>query len=480
MSSAEFSAETASSLFTSEDAMRCRESVIAEMQVIAPPGLEELDPITTERLRLLTQELVIVDGERAGEEYDRYNGTGERGLDLCERQLGEWLRDKTILVTGGTGLIGSALLGELSQYGPARLASVSRGEMEPVRLTDAEYYRADIRDDAALRAVMDEVKPDIVFHVAADKYNHEAERRIRHTLTTNIIGTQNVVAAANEAGVEQLIYASTGKATRPFSPDIYASSKKTGEWLLSDAARTTEMNCSAVRFTHVVDHSNVRYQIHQAMAEGRPINIQSPDVMMYVQSARESAQLLMNSGLEAHLRGDGNMLQVQAIRELGMPINLPDLAIGALARHGGDSPMYFTGVRPGYEDKAWFALYDPLTGGEVSPLINSLEASDAEPSLTCEAVDTFPLEVATTPGLRQCITELQTACAMGGESSGLRSLNQQLGWAMLGGRLAALDLPVLARAAQRIERQRQRGVAMSEEHERLNDIVLESFRLAKS
>lgn len=103
---------------------------------------------------------------------------------------------------------------------------------------------------------MGEVKPDIISHLAADKYNHLAEERSHYTLATNVRGTWALIAAANAAGVDQIVYASTGKATRPYSPDIYASSKHTGEALMAATATESEMLVSAVRFTHVVDDSN--------------------------------------------------------------------------------------------------------------------------------------------------------------------------------------------------------------------------------
>jgi len=117
---------------------------------------------------------------------------------------------------------------------------------------------------------------------------------------------------------------------------------------------------------------------------------------MYVQSAIESAQLMMNSTLDAQ---KGN-LQINAIRDLGWPVSLTNLALGAIADSQSRAAIYFHGYRPGYEEQSYIDLYDPLTAGEVSPLVSALEAKSARTSDNCSQVDTFLLKIESTAQLK--------------------------------------------------------------------------------
>jgi nucleoside-diphosphate-sugar epimerase len=449
-----------------------REPIVQEMRSIPSESVDDFDNDTIAKLLALTGRLLNIDGFSAVEEYDRYNGVADRGLELSTDELQERLAGQTILVSGGTGLIGSSLMKELTMFNPARIVSISRGEIEPVEVVEGvEYLNLDIRDKNAVLQTMESIKPSIVFHVAADKYNHEAESRAKHTLTTNIEGTASIIEAATSTGVKQLVYASTGKATRPYSPDVYASSKKTGEWLLASAAEKSDMLCSAVRFTHVVDHSNVRKKILERIDEGLPVKLQSPDVFFYIQSAKESAHLLLNSLLEAR----PNVLQVQAIRDLAMPINLLDIGLGAIAKTEAEVPIYFSGAEQGYEEKAWPGLYDPMTGGDVSPLINAIEADAVDESVNCPAVDTFPLEIATTPELMQKYEELRMAYKNTDHNGLLRTQNQALGWAMLDARLMRLPTEVLERQAARVQ-SIAATESLSPEHEQTGEAIRAALR----
>lgn len=454
------------------DVLRTRQTITDEMHQVAVPGQADLDDLTLRRLSRLTTELLEAEGEFAATEYDRYVGVEERGLDIDRHALAEHLAGKSVLVTGGTGLIGSALLKELGTLGATRLASISRGVTQPAEhMRGVEYFKGDIRNIDELAAVIDEVQPDIVFHVAADKYNHEAEARPRFTLTTNIEGTKNVIEAAQASGVQQLIYASTGKATRPYSPDIYASSKKTGEWLMSAAAENGMLS-SAVRFTHVVDDSNARKKINEAIDEGGYVRLQNPEVLFYIQSAKESAHLLLNSMLEA----EHGVLNIQAIRDLEMPIDLLDLGLGAISKKNSKVPIYFGGVEKGYEDVAWPGLYDPMTGGDVSPLINAIEAPEATESAHCPALDTFPMKIAQSPQAELWLEKLLKACEMNSNSGTLRDASQALGWAILDARLNALTLTTLNRAAARAAKFALQGT-LSIEHQRVDETIIKAQKV---
>src|ERR1700733_13738384 len=229
--------------------------IISAMREAAPPGRQQPDDRVLGELRSLTQALIAARPD-ASEEYERFLCLGRRGIAVPETELAQWLGGAPALVTGGTGCIGLALIAQLSRWRPARLVSVSRGLTSGwPRLAGAEYLHADIRDRPGLATIFGEVRPDVVFHVAAQRDPGLAERAVHRTVTTNVLGTRNVISAATGSGVRELVCASTGKALRPYSPDVYTASKRAAEWLLARAAAGGGLRCSAARFTHVVDNS---------------------------------------------------------------------------------------------------------------------------------------------------------------------------------------------------------------------------------
>ena len=104
--------------------------------------------------------------------------------------------------------------------------------------------------------------------------------------------------------------------------------------------------------------------------------------------------------LAAGLAGGGARMRVHAITDLGWPVALVDVALGVLARTGSATPIYFSGYDRGYEGIPFPGLYDPMTAGEMSPLISAFEAAKAE-AMPGGAVDAFPLIVTPSAELQQ-------------------------------------------------------------------------------
>jgi nucleoside-diphosphate-sugar epimerase len=415
--------------------------IVARMHDAVPAGRESLDGPALSRLTDLTEDLLASRPE-AAQEYWRFLGIRDRSIGLPGADLDAWLRGQTVLVTGGTGCIGSVLMRQLARFGPGRLVSVSRGsDMGWPRLKHAEYLRADIRDGSRLAAVVGGVRPDIMFHVAAQRDPGLAERAVHRTVTTNVLGTRNVISAAAGSGVRQLVCASTGKALRPYSPDVYTASKRAAEWLLSRAAAGGGLRCSAARFTHVVDNSIIYAKLLD-WSKGGVIRLHSADIAFYAQSALESAQLLLRAGLGA---ADG-VLGVHANTDLGWPVSLLDVALGVLARTGSSAPIYFSGYDRGYEVTAFPGLYDPMTAGDVSPLLSAFEAVRAQ-RRPGEVADAFPLEMLSTPALDDRLLALEDACTRTREPGAVRTALDDLSWPLLDATLAAVPARTLARAA---------------------------------
>lgn len=432
--------------------------IIRRMRDEVPAGRDRLDDVALHRLRDLTQALLASKPE-ARQEHRRFLGIAQRSIALPGRDLDAWLRGKTVLVTGGTGCIGSMLMAQLGSFWPGRLVSVSRGAAHRwPRLRRAEYARADIRERSRLAAVFADVRPDVVFHVAAQRDPGLAEHDVHRTVTTNVLGTRNVIDVAAEFGVAEVVCASTGKALRPYSPDVYTASKRAAEWLLAEAAARGGASYSVARFTHVVDNSIIYARLLD-WCGGGVIRLHSADIAFYAQSALESAQLLLGAGAAA-LPG---ALWVHAITDLGWPVSLLDVALGAIARTASAAPVYFSGYDRGYEAAPFPALYDPLTAGDVSPLLSAFEAPRARQS-SGQGTDAFPLHVASSPALGERLLALEDACARTQESAAVRAALDELSWALLDATLEAVPQGTLVRAARLAAPHRG---ALSAEHGRM-------------
>lgn len=419
--------------------------IISAIHAAAPAGRTNLSEREREKLADLTTALKAA-MPNAVDEVRRFEGIRDRSVRIDDAELRGWLAGKTVLVTGGTGCIGSVLLAQVAGRGPARLVSVSRGQTDRWPRHDAaEYLTADVGDRAGLAAVFSSVRPDLVFHIAAQRDPGMAERTVYQTVSTNVVGARNVIEACAEFGVAELVAASTGKALRPYSREVYTAGKRAAEWLLARAASRTDMVVSASRFTHVVNNSIVRDRLLCWAGDG-VVRLHDPHTLFYAQSALESAQLMLCAGL----RAQPGVLRVSAINDLGWPISLLSLAVGTLLEADSASPVYFSGHDPGYESVPFPGLYDPATAGEVSPLLSAFEAAKAVHDQDL-GIDAFTMMLALDKLPEQLPVGLGQACREG-DPGRVRAALDELSWQLFDATLAALPRETLRRAAARAER----------------------------
>lgn len=423
---------------------RTREDLVVALSAAVPPGQDELSQAQIDALMSPTAALVDIAGVPAREEYLRFRALSGRGLTVDDEATGSAHAGRTVLVTGGTGCIGSTLLAELARLPIARLVSVSRGVTPAWNVVEGvEYRHADVRSESQIEEVFADVEPHIVYHLAAQHDPGLAEKEVARTLSTNITGSAVVMKACRNHAAT-IIHASTGKALRPLSRDVYAASKKAAEWVLSDLMRSGELVGIAVRFTHVVDNSIIAERLHEWTDTGVPIRLHSPHVSFYLQSAREAAHLLICAGLDAA----AGPLRVGAIRDLGWPISLMDLALGWLGAINGRSPVYVCGFEAGYEVAPYPGLYDPRLSGDLSPLFNALEAPAVTQSAFSDNVELAALAFCDDAGTRALLDRLEQAAAVEADPAELRELLAGCGWAMWSNTVRATPTAVLERHAQ--------------------------------
>ena len=428
--------------------------IIEAMAHAAPAQKANLDEIEVARLRELTGELIAAKPE-AVTEYARFLGIKRRGLCLPETELSQRLGDATVMVTGGTGCIGSTLMSQLARRRPGRLVGVSRGLTTGwPRQAGAGYLVGDVRDRARMDEIIAQVRPDVIFHVAAQRSPALAEVDVHGTVTTNVLGARNVLTGAAAAGVPQVVCASTGKALRPYSPETYTASKRAAEWVATTAAAGGGLLVSAARFTHVIDNSIVYERLLDwanagtgagGAAEDAVIRLHGSSIAFYVQSALESAQLL----LLAYLGARPGEFRVHAITDLGWPVSLIDVALGVLASKRSRTPVYISGYDPGYEEVPFPGLYDPATAGDVSPLMNAFETGALVDS-PCPLVDAFKLEMAPDSVSRKLVAALDSVCGRIREAAAVRAALDELSWSLLDDALGAVPRTALDRSAKLI------------------------------
>lgn len=436
-----------------------------------PTGRARLTETETSILRDLTTALIETRTEAIAE-YERFTHIETRKLCLPEEELSRHIAGSTVLVTGGTGCVGSVLMEQLAALRPARLASLGRGvtagaNVRPLR-SDAEYLRGDVRDRVAVEKLVTSIRPDIIFHLAAQRSPALAETEVHRTVSTNVMGVRNILEAAAEAGTRQVVVASTGKALRPYSPEVYTASKRAAEWIATTAA--DKVTCSAARFTHVIDNSIIHQRLRSWAAAGHDphggdvaIRLHSADIAFYVQSALESAQLL----LLAMLGAAPGEFRVHAIKDLGWPVNLIDVALGVLRGTGSTTPLYISGYDPGYEEVAFPGLYDPATAGDVSPLLNAFEAAAMTVS-PCPMTDSFRLDMAPEPAAPKLLQALEGRCAQSEEPEVIRRALDELSWSVLDATLDAAAPTALARCAAHMRRHEHQ---MSPAHRRITQAI---------
>ncbi len=275
----------------------------------------------------------------------------------------------TIVVTGGTGCVGAALLRQLTARPQDRVVSLSRGVSTSATLiAGVQYRQVDIRCADEVGRAFAELRPDAVYHLAAVRDPALAEVEVQRTIATNVGGTVHVLDAARTVGVRTFVYASTGKAVRLYTGDVYAATKKIGEGLVANSGLPV---ASFVRFTHIVDNSLIMQKLRDGV-DGKPIRLHAEGIGFHVQSAFEAAQLLNFASRRSAL---------YTMRDLDWPIDLLTLTLDVLRELGRRTPIYFCGYEQGYEAEPYPGLYDPRSCGETGPLINALESYSAAAAL---------------------------------------------------------------------------------------------------
>jgi FlaA1/EpsC-like NDP-sugar epimerase len=277
------------------------------------------------------------------------------------------IRGKRVLVTGGGGSIGSELCRQILRCRPRELVLLGHGENSIFEIyNELRRWRvagtlirpviADVRSAERIHTVLAQFKPQIVFHAAAHKHVPLMELNPAEAVTNNVLGTRNVLQAAQAVSVERFVMISTDKAVNPTS--IMGASKRVAELLVHQAAAATGLPYVAVRFGNVLgSRGSVVLTFKKQIARGGPVTVTSPEMTRYFMTIPEAVQLV----LQAAVLGQGGEVFVL---DMGNPVKIIDLAHDIIELSGlevgRDIDIEIIGSRPGEK------LYEELfVKGEV-------------------------------------------------------------------------------------------------------------------
>jgi FlaA1/EpsC-like NDP-sugar epimerase len=277
---------------------------------------------------------------------------GRQQVPLDTEGIKSRLENKTLLVTGAAGSIGSELVRQAARHNPKELILFERSENELFKLCNelSEKYPTlsyvpvvgDILDVGTLRDTFALYRPNSVFHAAAYKHVPIMENNCFQAVVNNIFGTYNVALVARQFKVEDFVMLSSDKAVKP--TNIMGVTKRVAELILL-GLQYEHTRFVAVRFGNVLgSNGSVLPIFQQQLARGGPITVTHPDAKRYFMTIPEAVQLV----LQASTMGKGGEI---FILEMGEPIRIYDLAQNLIRLSGlqpeQDVKIVFTGLRPG-------------------------------------------------------------------------------------------------------------------------------------
>ena len=291
---------------------------------------------------------------------------GREPVKLSNEDIDKYIKQKTILVTGGGGSIGSELCRQIAKFNPKKLIVLDIYENNAYDLQmelnyefpnlNKEIIIASVRDFDRLKEIFDDYKPDVVFHAAAHKHVPLMENNPAEAIKNNVIGTYNVVKCSHEAGVKRFVQISTDKAVNP--TNIMGATKRFCELIIQAFDSISDTEYVAVRFGNVLgSNGSVIPLFKKQIAHGGPVTVMHPDINRFFMTIPEAAQLVIQAGGMAK---GGEIF----VLDMGKPVKIVDLARDLITLSGlepdVDVKIEFVGLRPGEK------LYEELLMNDIS------------------------------------------------------------------------------------------------------------------
>ena len=290
-------------------------------------------------------------------------------INIDTENVRQTIKDKTVMVTGAAGSIGSELVRQIIPYGPKAviLFEVAESPLHDLTLDlKAQFPQqtivsriGDVRNRSRIEEVMAEYKPDVIYHAAAYKHVPLMESHPNEAVITNVLGSKNMADLAVQYGVERFVMVSTDKAVNP--TNVMGCSKRLAEIYVQSLAKSQQTTkFVTTRFGNVLgSNGSVIPYFKKQIAAGGPVTVTHPDIIRYFMTIPEACTLVM----EASTLGQGGEIFVF---DMGQPVKILDLAKNMIRLAGfvpgEDIAIEFTGLRPGEK------LYEELLNQKETTL----------------------------------------------------------------------------------------------------------------
>lgn len=283
---------------------------------------------------------------------------GRESIKINNPAIVKDIKGKRVCITGAAGSIGSELVRQIASYGPERIVLIDQAE-SPLYEIELEIkatgnvrvipYLADITNKSRIQSILEENKPEIIFHAAAYKHVPLMEGNPSEAIHCNIIGTKTLADLAVQYKVRKFVMISTDKAVNP--TNVMGCSKRIAEVYVQSLNSKLhedgnfETAFVTTRFGNVLgSNGSVIPLFKRQIQEGGPVTVTHPEVTRYFMTIPEACHLV----LEAGTMGKGGEIY---IFDMGEPIKIIDLARKMILlsglKPGKDIEIVFSGLREG-------------------------------------------------------------------------------------------------------------------------------------
>ena len=296
---------------------------------------------------------------------------GRDAVVIENSDLADFVRGKTIMVTGGGGTIGSELCRQIVANKPGKLLIVDIYEngayelqMELARYypdADVEVLIASVRDFDRLESIFKGYRPDIIYHAAAHKHVPLMEYSPNEAVKNNCGGTLNLAKLADKYKVKRFVLISTDKAVRP--TNVMGATKRICEMIVQTYSRMSDTEFVAVRFGNVLGSNGSVIPLFLKQIEtGGPVTLTHREITRFFMTVSEAVSLVLQAGL---LAKGGEIF----VLDMGQPVKIYDLAVNLIRMKGyvpeRDIKIEIVGLRPG--EKLYEELLMAEEGLESTP-----------------------------------------------------------------------------------------------------------------
>lgn len=279
---------------------------------------------------------------------------GREPVIFDTEKSGKYLKNQTVLVTGGGGSIGSELCRQIARVHPKKLIILDiyennayeiQQELKRTHGTDLNFCVeiASVRDKIKLESVFQREGIDVIFHAAAHKHVPLMETNPEEAIKNNVFGTLNLVKLADKYHVKNFVQISTDKAVNP--TNIMGATKRICEMIVQTMDKNSETNFVAVRFGNVLgSNGSVIPLFKEQIRSGGPVTVTHPDIIRYFMTIPEAVSLVLTAG---SLAKGGEIF----VLDMGEPVKILTLAENLIRLSGfkpnEDIKIEYTGLRPG-------------------------------------------------------------------------------------------------------------------------------------